>query len=50
MGRLGELVGRRAVRRLSIVTDRFLIEAGVVEQVRAFLADARIEVDLFDDG
>ena len=47
---LGDCARRLGARRVLIVTDRPLIEAGVVEQVRAPLAGANIDVGVYDGG
>ncbi|TMV90611.1 iron-containing alcohol dehydrogenase [Thioclava sp. BHET1] len=48
--RLGELLaGRFAARNLLLVTDRGLIEAGLIAPVEAALAEAGFAVTLFDE-
>jgi alcohol dehydrogenase class IV len=47
---LGELVARRGLRRVFLVTDRRLADAGLVERTVAPLAAAGIETHLFDEG
>jgi alcohol dehydrogenase class IV len=46
----GELVRAVPAKRLFVVTDRKLIEAGVFDRLRAPLAEAGIAVELFADG
>jgi alcohol dehydrogenase class IV len=47
---LGELVTRRNLRRLFLVTDKRLAAAGLVERVSAPLRAAGIELAIFDEG
>ena len=47
---LGEVAGRLRARRVLIVTDRPLVDAGVVDRVRQPLAASQIAVEVFDDG
>lgn len=47
---LGELVARRKLRRVFLVSDRRLAAAGLVERVLAPLHAAGIETALFDEG
>ncbi len=47
---LGELAMRSKIERLLIVTDPNLANAGILEKVRAPLAEAGIEIDVFDGG
>ncbi len=47
---LGELVARRKLRRVFLVSDRRLAAAGLVECVLAPLRAAGIETALFDEG
>jgi alcohol dehydrogenase class IV len=46
----GELVRAFPAKRLFVVTDRKLIEAGVYDRLRAPLAEAGIAVELFAEG
>lgn len=48
--RLGPELTQRSVRRVSIITDRTLMAAGVVEPILQSLADADIETYTFDGG
>ncbi|MEQ8786007.1 MAG: iron-containing alcohol dehydrogenase [Pirellulaceae bacterium] len=50
VGELGFLAARRGYQRVLIVTDRVLVEAGIVEQVRRPLEEQRITVEVFDGG
>jgi alcohol dehydrogenase class IV len=50
VNQLGELVARQGLRKLFLVTDRRLREAGIVERVLSPLAEAGIEVFCFDEG
>ena len=47
---LGELLARRGLRRVLIVTDRVLDEVGIVDQVRQPLREAAIDEEVFNDG
>jgi alcohol dehydrogenase class IV len=47
---LGDCAGRLGARRVLVITDRSLVEAGVVEPIRESLAKADIAVELFDGG
>ena len=47
---LGDCAGRLGARRVLVITDRSLIEAGVVEPIRKSLANANIAVETFDGG
>lgn len=47
---LGELLTRRSLARVFVVTDRRLAAAGLVERVVAPLAAAQVAVDVFDGG
>jgi alcohol dehydrogenase class IV len=47
---LGELVRRRNLSRLLLVTDKRLAAAGLVEQVAAPLKSAGVELSIFDEG
>ena len=49
-GQLGDCAGRLGARRVLVITDRSLVEAGVVEPIRESLAKADITVELFDGG
>jgi alcohol dehydrogenase class IV len=50
VSQLGELVARQGLRKLFLVTDRRLREAGIVERVLSPLAEAGNEVFCFDEG
>lgn len=50
IARLGRAVQRLDAGRILIVTDPILIEAGVLDQVQAPLADAGLETCVFDGG
>jgi len=45
---LGELAGKHAIRRLLVVTDRTLVDVGLVQRVLAPLIEAGVVVELFD--
>lgn len=47
---LGDLAGRLGLKRVLLVTDSILVNAGLVERVRQPLADAGITVDVFSGG
>jgi len=47
---LGELVRRRGVRRLAMITDKALLGAGVVTPALDSLSKAGVEVAVFEDG
>ncbi|MCH5372867.1 MAG: iron-containing alcohol dehydrogenase, partial [Planctomycetes bacterium] len=47
---LGELLARRRVKRILIITDRNLIEAGIEQRVRKPIQDAGMAVDTFAGG
>src|SRR5262245_65611913 len=47
---LGEIARRLRARRVIVVTDRTLITAGVLDQVRPSLAEAGLTVGVFDRG
>jgi len=47
---LGELTREQGCRRVLIVTDRPLVEAGALDKVRDSLVAAGLEAGLFDDG
>jgi alcohol dehydrogenase class IV len=47
---LGEILGRRKVRRVLLVTDRNLVAAGLEAQVRQPLEAAGMDVEIFPDG
>ena len=49
-GQLGDCVRQLGGRRVLIVTDRALVDAGVVEQVQAPLVEANFEVSIYDGG
>jgi alcohol dehydrogenase class IV len=49
-GQLGDCVRQLGANRVLIVTDRALVEAGVVEQVQTPLVEAKIEVSIYDGG
>jgi alcohol dehydrogenase class IV len=46
----GELIRALPAKRLFLVTDRTLLEAGVYDQVRAPLAEAGVAVEIFAGG
>ncbi|HZN34404.1 MAG TPA: iron-containing alcohol dehydrogenase, partial [Pirellulaceae bacterium] len=50
VAQLGELVARRRLRSVLVVTDRRLATAGLVERVLAPLAAAGIATHVFDEG
>jgi len=50
VSQLGELLGRRRIERLLIVTDKNLVEAGICERVRNPIEEAGIAVDTFAGG
>jgi alcohol dehydrogenase class IV len=50
VGQLGEVVGQMGARRVLIVTDKTLADAGLVEQVCNPLAGSDISVEVFDGG
>ena len=50
LAQLGELVARRGWRRVFLVSDRRLAEAGLVDRALAPLAAAGIETNVFDEG
>ena len=47
---LGDCAGRLGAGRVLVITDRSLVEAGVVEQICVPLSDAGIVVNVFDGG
>lgn len=47
---IGELAARRQLRRVLVVTDRTLVEAGIADQVYDSLAAADIVFDTFSGG
>src|SRR5262245_53551801 len=47
---LGEETARLGARRVLVVTDRNLIEAGVLDPVRAALAEVGIHSEVFEGG
>jgi alcohol dehydrogenase class IV len=47
---VGQIAGRLKLRRVTIITDKALIAAGLVDGVRGSLAEAGIAVDVFDGG
>jgi alcohol dehydrogenase class IV len=47
---LAEIAARLTIRRLLIVTDRPLVQAGIVERVRQSLAQAGTTVEVFEGG
>jgi alcohol dehydrogenase class IV len=47
---LGEVAGRLGARRLLLVTDPHLVEAGVVERVHAALSEGGVGVEIFTGG
>jgi alcohol dehydrogenase len=48
--RLGEVAAKLKMGRALIVTDQVLVKTGIVDRVRSVLADAGIDVHLFDGG
>jgi len=48
VNQLGELAGRHALRRVLLVTDRTLVDLGIVERIQTPLAAAGIVVEIFD--
>lgn len=50
VGQLGELLGSREIKRLLIVTDKNLVEAGIEEKVRKPIQEAGVTVETFADG
>ena len=50
VGQLGELASRRKISRVFVVTDKNLVDAGIVKQVVDALRSANITVDIFDGG
>jgi alcohol dehydrogenase len=50
VGQLGAVAARLRARRVLVVTDRVLAGAGLVERVRAPLADGSVSVAVFDGG
>jgi alcohol dehydrogenase class IV len=48
--KVGEIVRRLGARRVFLVTDSILLEAGVVEPVHAPLSEAGVVVEIFSDG
>ncbi len=50
VAQLGELVRRRNLRRVFVVSDATLAAVGIVEQVAGPLREAKIEVELFLGG
>ncbi len=47
---LGDVAGRLGARRVLVVTDRVLGQAGVAERIRSPLAEAGVTVGVFDGG
>lgn len=47
---LGDCVRRLGAGRVLVVTDRVLVAAGVVEQVRVPLVEANVQVSIYDGG
>lgn len=47
---LGDVAGRLGARRLLLVTDPALVQAGVADRVRVPLAEAGVTVSVFDGG
>ncbi len=50
VGQLGEIAQNLDAHRVLIITDKTLVDAGLVDQVRAPLADVGVSVDVFDGG
>jgi len=50
VGQLGELVSRRNITRLLIVTDCNLVEAGIEERVRKPIEESGVTVETFAEG
>ena len=50
VGQLGEIAGQLGARRALIITDKTLVDAGLVEQVCSPLAGSDIDVEVFDGG
>ncbi|MBT4868414.1 MAG: iron-containing alcohol dehydrogenase [Planctomycetaceae bacterium] len=50
VGQLGEIAESLGTRRLLVITDKTLVDAGLVDQVRAPLAAVDIAVEVFDGG
>lgn len=50
VNQLGDLCSRLKLEKLLVVTDRQLVAAGLLDQVRRPLHAAGIEVDVFDEG
>ncbi|MBI5759998.1 MAG: iron-containing alcohol dehydrogenase [Planctomycetales bacterium] len=47
---VGDIAARLGARRVLVVADKMLVQAGLVERVGEPLATAKIDVDLFDEG
>src|SRR5262245_52194820 len=47
---LGEVAARLGAKRVLVVTDPILTKSGLVERVRAPLADSGVEVEVFSGG
>ena len=47
---VGQIASRLGLRRLSIITDKALIAARLLDGVRVALQEAGIAVDVFDGG
>ena len=50
IGQLGEIARNLGARRLLVITDKTLVNAGLVDRVRAPLASAVVSVEVFDGG
>lgn len=50
VGQLGELVSRKKIERLLIVTDGNLVQAGIEERVRKPIEESGVTVETFADG
>ena len=50
IAQLGEVAQRMNARRALVITDKTLVDAGLVDQVSAPLADAGVQVEVFDGG
>jgi alcohol dehydrogenase class IV len=47
---VGDLVRSLPARRVFVVTDRILVEAGILDEVHGPLSEAGLSVGIFDDG
>src|ERR1700722_5859665 len=50
VNQLGDIARRLRLKRVLIVTDKVLVGAGIVDQVRRPLVEAGLTVDIFDGG